>query len=1063
MPNTCPKCNQENSFDSEFCKNCGAKLVPLEEIPIHTRTLQTPMRGVIMDVDVGEIIDKKYKLIEELGSGGMGVVYMAEQKEPVKRNVALKIIKLGMDTQEVVARFEMEKQALAVMTHPNIAKVYDAGATKSGRPYFVMELVSGSPITDYCDKHKLSIKERLELFIPVCEAVQHAHQKGVIHRDLKPSNVLVEVQGDKPTPKIIDFGIAKATEHRMAERTLFTDRGQLIGTPEYMSPEQAEISGLDIDTRTDIYSLGVMLYELLVGVLPFDPIALRSAGFAEIQRIIREEEPPRASTRFDNLGDTRTSVVEQRKTDIASLHKQLKGDLEWITMKAMEKDRTRRYATASELASDIDKHLRHEPVSASPPSAVYRIGKYIRRHKLGVAAAAFVLVAILIGTAGTTIGMIRAVRAEKKAVQEAATAQGVSDFLVNLFKVSDPSEARGNSITAREILDKGAKEINDAMKNQPAVHSRLMATLGEVFEALGLYKKAEPFLKNAVTMQRRALGNENRDTLKSIYELANLYWYWGREKDAEPLYLEVVEARRRILGEEHPDTLKVNCALASLYYIQGRYDAAEQLALKTLNIQRRVLGNEHLDTILSMHNLAGIYWAMMRFKEALPLNEEAVEIRRRTLGEDHPDTIVSLFNLATVHEMLGDNIKAEGEYVKALELSRRVLGDEHPRTVMMMITLTNLYKKQERFDRAEELLKLRLSFKEKAPGPDSQDLISAHRDLAEFYQDCLGNPTQAETHYRKIIDIGEQVYGKDNIKIVPGLKSLAGLYAIQRRFEKADPYLERSLAIAEKSKPSNNIDIARARLELATNYSAQGKSGMAESLYLRSLKIFGESQQVDKAGIFYAQARYWAACKNPGKAVQNLKQAVELGYKKSFYSDPYLKPFYDRPDFKAVYADILNHLNLDFEDYSPDGKPKFWSAGPKGYEVSIDQKEAYSGKVSLCIGKTASGRSLGVVSSSFPIEYARGKKLHFSGHIKTENVADGYAALWFRVDGPAGSVLALDNLQGRGPKGTTAWHEYVIELDIPKSGENIVFGVFLKGNGKAWFDKLQISLDGKSY
>jgi len=359
----CPKCHFDNPDAQKFCGECGTQLKPVHA---ETRTLRTPAK----ESTIGETVSEKYKLLEELGSGGMGVVYKAEQTKPIKRSVALKIIKLGMDTKQVVARFETERQALAVMDHPNIAKVFDGGATETGRPYFVMEFVRGIPITEYCDKHKLTTRERLELFIQVCQAVQHAHQKGVIHRDLKPSNILVVVQEDKLIPKIIDFGIAKATEHRLTERTLFTEQGQLIGTPEYMSPEQAEMSGLDVDTRTDIYSLGVILYELLVGVLPFDPKTLREAGFGEIQRIIRETDPPKVSTRLSGLGDTDTSIAEQRRTDVAVLHKQLKGDLDWITMKAMEKDRMRRYATASEFAADIEKHLKHEPVLARPPLCV---------------------------------------------------------------------------------------------------------------------------------------------------------------------------------------------------------------------------------------------------------------------------------------------------------------------------------------------------------------------------------------------------------------------------------------------------------------------------------------------------------------------------------------------------------------------------------------------------------------------------------------------------------------------------------------------------------------------
>ncbi len=411
----CTKCGSQNTSDSRFCKTCGGQLPPQEKnLDSATLTFQAPAK----DLAVGTTLSGRYKLIEELGKGGMGSVFLADQVEPVKRRVALKIIKLGMDTREVVARFEAERQALAVMDHPHIAKVYDAGATETGRPYFVMEFVRGIPLTQYCDKNKLSTDERLELFIFICQAVQHAHQKGVIHRDLKPSNVLVTVQDGRPVPKIIDFGIAKAIDHRLTERTLFTELGQFIGTPEYMSPEQAEMSGLDIDTRSDIYSLGIMLYELLVGVLPFDPKALRAAAFGEIQRIIRETDPPKASTRLVGLGETRKTIADLRRTDPGALQRQLKGDLDWIIMRAMEKDRTRRYETANGLAMDIRRHMNDEPILAHPPRTAYKMAKFVRRHKVGFAAGAAVACALIVGLVLATSGLVRARRAEAVAAEE---------------------------------------------------------------------------------------------------------------------------------------------------------------------------------------------------------------------------------------------------------------------------------------------------------------------------------------------------------------------------------------------------------------------------------------------------------------------------------------------------------------------------------------------------------------------------------------------------------------------------------------------------------------------
>ena len=399
--------------------------------------------GTVLSEGPGTVIDK-YKLLQLIGEGGFGAVYMAEQREPVKRRIALKIIKLGMDTKQVIARFEAERQALAMMDHPNIARVLDAGATETGRPYFVMELVKGVSITEYCDTENLTTKDRLDLFISVCNAVQHAHQKGIIHRDLKPSNVMVTLHDGKPVPKVIDFGIAKATNRELTDKTLFTEYRQFIGTPEYMSPEQAEMSGLDIDTRSDIYSLGVLLYELLTGVTPFDGKRLRSAAINEVQRIIREEEPSRPSTRLSELSRasepsppgrgqgegssaSRQSsiqyIAKHRRTDPSSLARQLRGDLDWIIMKALEKDRSRRYETANGFAADIHRYLSDEPVTATPPSTSYRLRKLIKRNKGAFAAAAIVFVVLTLGATGTTIGMLRAMDAEERAAVEAANTQ----------------------------------------------------------------------------------------------------------------------------------------------------------------------------------------------------------------------------------------------------------------------------------------------------------------------------------------------------------------------------------------------------------------------------------------------------------------------------------------------------------------------------------------------------------------------------------------------------------------------------------------------------------------
>jgi serine/threonine protein kinase/Tfp pilus assembly protein PilF len=630
-------------------------------------TFRTPVK----DSTIGEIISEKYKLLEELGSGGMGVVYKAEQIKPVKRSVALKIIKLGMDTRQVVARFETERQALAVMDHPNIAKVFDGGATETGRPYFVMELIRGVPITEYCDKHKLTTRERLELFIQVCQAVQHAHQKGIIHRDLKPSNTLVLVQEDEPIPKIIDFGIAKATEHSLTEKTLFTEQGLLIGTPEYMSPEQAEMTGLDVDTRTDIYSLGVMLYELLVGVLPFDSKSLREAGYGEIQRIIREEEPPKASTRLSKLGDTQTSIAKHRQTDPSSLQRLLKGDLDWITLKAMAKDRTHRYASASELVSDIERHLKNEPVSASPPSTAYRMKKYIRRHKTGVVAASLVVLAMLIGIAGTTLGLLKARRAEGVARNEAQTARQISDFLVDLFEVSDPSEARGNTITAREILDAGAEKIDRELEDEPLVRGRLMNTIGEVYTSLGLYNDALPLLEKGLAVREQALNPNDTAVAESLENLGNLFWRKGDYEKAQSLHERALTIREEAYGPEHVTVASSLNNLANLQHEAGNYEDAKLLYERALEIWEKTSGPEDTDVAIALSGLGYLLFNMGKYDEARPLYERSLAIYEKVLGAEHPDLTNPLLNLGLLLRVTGEHEKARSYFERCIAIEEK--------------------------------------------------------------------------------------------------------------------------------------------------------------------------------------------------------------------------------------------------------------------------------------------------------------------------------------------------------------------------------------------------------
>jgi eukaryotic-like serine/threonine-protein kinase len=611
-----------------------------------------------------------YLLIERIGEGGCGVVHLAEQQEPVRRRVAFKVIKLGLDTREFIARFEAERQALALMDHANIARVFDAGATAAGRPYFTMELIRGLPVTRYCDEHRLNTEQRLALFVSVCDGVQHAHQKGVVHRDLKPSNILVASEDGKPVPKIIDFGLAKALHGPLTDKTLSTRLHAFVGTPAYISPEQIERGDVDVDTRTDIYSLGALLYELLTGQPPFDRAVLERAGLDETRRLIREVDPPRPSVRVAVLsGEQRTKIAAQRGAEPSKLAVQLRSDLDWIVMRCLEKDRARRYATANALASDIRRYLEGEPVLARPPSRSYRVRKFIRRHRTPVVAATTVFISLVGGLVAARVSLAqekaaraRAVTAEqaeivsrrnaelkaREARNAAAKSDQVAQFMKNLLGSVGPGVALGRDTNLlRSVLEDTIRRLDTELRDQPEVAAELRHTLGSVYYDLGDWAKAEALWHEAIDARRRVPNGDRLALALSLHRIGSMLWRMSnRVTESESMLQEALAIRRQVLGH---DAFEVGSTLTALAEIVGSPRSSKQreaLLREALVIQSRFPGYDDDEFAQTLQVLGRELRQDYRHTEAESYIRKAVELRRKLLGDFHPHVADALQDLA---------------------------------------------------------------------------------------------------------------------------------------------------------------------------------------------------------------------------------------------------------------------------------------------------------------------------------------------------------------------------------------------------------------------------------
>ena len=794
---------------------------PLEEIPSEK---------------AGAMIGR-YRLLQTLGEGGMGTVWMAEQEEPVRRRVALKIIKLGMDTKEIIARFESERQALALMDHPNIAKVLDAGATTQGRPYFVMELVRGVKITDYCDQHRLPTRERLELFSQCCRAIQHAHQKGIIHRDIKPSNMLISIHDGVPAPKVIDFGIAKATSgQRLTDKTLCTELEQVLGTPAYMSPEQAEMTSLDIDTRSDIYSLGVVLYELLTGRTPFDPTELMAGGVDSMRRTIRETDPLRPSVRLSALAAAnRTQVARQRNTEPPELIQTLRGDLDWLVMKCLEKDRTRRYETANDLALDVHRHLDCKPVEARPPSNLYRFRRLVRRNKLAVGAVTIISLLLVVGAivsaweAGVQKRLrLAAQEAQGRAETAANQSREVARFLESMLEGVSPSVAKEHDTTIlRHILDQTAGQLS-ALQDQPAVEAELRNTLGVVYTALGQYQTAEQMHRLALAARQKLFGSQSLDAVGSLANLGDDLLPEGNLTEAESCYRRALAIEEDHFGAEDPNTATCQSSLARVLSAEGKLPEAEDYCQKALNTRRKLLGENNPAVAISLSSLATVLEEQGKFSDAEALAREALKKKSDLLGEDDPGVATALSNLGTVLRLEGKPQEAQSNYERALTLARKVLPREHPNIATALNNLANILWDEHKLQDAETLARQALDIRRKAMLPES---IADSLDTLAAIMGDEGKTSDGESLYRESLALRQKSVGEEHPAAAATLSHLGSLLEKEGKLDEATDLLRRCLSIREKTRPDSWLTF-HSRSALGGSLMRQKKYAQAEPLLL---------------------------------------------------------------------------------------------------------------------------------------------------------------------------------------------------------------------------------------
>jgi serine/threonine protein kinase/Flp pilus assembly protein TadD len=795
-----------------------------------------------------------YQLLEKLGEGGMGAVWLAEQHEPVKRQVALKLIKAAaIRDAATLQRFDLERQALAIMNHPAIARVFDAGTTPDGQPYFVMEYVPGVPISLYCAQNELTIRQRLELLMEVCEGVQHAHQKAIIHRDLKPSNILVTEINGKAVPRIIDFGIAKAlsaTSAATEAETLFTQPGGMVGTLGYMSPEQADPGALDIDTRTDVYSLGAVLYELLTGSLPWNPKQWKSKSLYDVLHQLREQDPERPSARLKTGAHYATLPEPHRFTS------QLEGDLDWIAMKAIDKDRERRYNSPLELASDLGRYLKHEPVIARPPSLLYRTQKFVRRNRVAVALAS--ALALLI------VGFVISVTMERnRANREAELSKNVTTFMTNVFTISNPNESSGNSVTARELLDKASAQIENTPGKDSQVQARMMAAMGRTYMGLGLFQQARVLTEHAAAIQTQLLGPASPETLQSQSQLGYIDQGQGKYADGEKLLRQTLAAQKKVLGPDDPQTLNTASMLAGILTAQGKYAEAESLIRGVLATRQKKLGPGDQSTLRTMRDLAENLREQGKYPEAESVSRETLAMAAPRLGPNHPITLSTMNNLAMT-------LQAEGKYGDAEKLLRETLQ----RTIQVY-------------------------------GPESKNALATLSNLGLILEQ-QGRLSEAETMERDEMARTRAAMGPEHPDTLGSMDNLAVTLGKEKKFAEAEKLMRTELEIEIRTLGPAFPDTLATMENLAGILANEKQAEEAIALYERALKHAGQAERPIQMQAHYTYGSGLSILGRPDQAFQQLQLAAQSGFKDAdqLAGDEDFKPLRSDPRFPELLASI---------------------------------------------------------------------------------------------------------------------------------------------------------------